>query len=400
MNMYSIGDVYTDAIKIPVEGRRFDQSFINQHDIYNDPSQLVAIHLTDTFPDSGVIKPTFTYIPNFFRDTVHFSLNGPVNAHDCGDWTKNRYAILVPFDRLLESNRVLSLGGDDTYLLGDVQLPEGSQIIAGSIVDIPKDAIGSKIGNAEIYLDNFNLPTQWKEYDRQGEVIKGLPPLQAAVYKNVVRQGYWPYQPLASNDGDNMGTVRQKIGIDRIPHIFHWTHALELSTDALMHFWLTGDPNLVIQTVDKIAPNEYKEYLVRRFNEVSRKFSPIDAEKSIIDFWLSAYFLARGSHKLEAPINDPRRIRKYLEDATKPFEIEGEELGSRRDIRQVHPEAVDFLTERMTVALSHGNLELHERTISYNDIEMYAASKSEIVQLSHKLTERLYKAEQPLAMVA
>ncbi|MEM4347908.1 MAG: hypothetical protein QW802_04915 [Candidatus Altiarchaeota archaeon] len=174
--------------------------------------QLVAIHLTDTFPENGIIKTTGNYKTSLSsiggkkavvpRETIHFSLNGPVNAHMGGDWTKKRIAIVVPLEDIKEN--VVNLYSVDTFTFGNVKLPTSATILV-------KESGHSLIGNpgkAKIVVVPNNVPIQEsviEEIKRKGYTV-------ASVGAN-----YWTRveaeNPIYS--ADDIGDIRY--------NTMHWT---------------------------------------------------------------------------------------------------------------------------------------------------------------------------------
>ena len=118
-----------------------------------NPSKLIAIHMTDYFPERGVIKTlgnAVEFYPKLFknmsinydytlqrifvpRQTIHFSLNGAVESHGYGNWDNKKYAILIPLYMIF--GRVYCLNPVDTYVIGDLELPKGSEIL-GKVQDL------------------------------------------------------------------------------------------------------------------------------------------------------------------------------------------------------------------------------------------------------------------------
>ncbi len=96
---------------------------------------LIAVHLTDYFPEKGVIKPLGqatllrfgTADKTLPRQTIHFSLNGAVSANSGGDWINKKYAILLPLN--LITNRIYCLNPADTYVVGSLGLPKSTEIL-------------------------------------------------------------------------------------------------------------------------------------------------------------------------------------------------------------------------------------------------------------------------------
>ncbi len=74
------------------------------------------------------------------RNSVHFSLNHPVEAHRAGDWDNSPYAILMPFTATKNANvpgKFIEGLPNDLYTNGSVKIPEGSVIIKRN-PDIPE----------------------------------------------------------------------------------------------------------------------------------------------------------------------------------------------------------------------------------------------------------------------
>ncbi len=102
--------------------------------------ELILVHITDYFPEKGIILPRGDIpitIENkkfyFPRETIHFCLNGPVGSHMMGDWSGKKYAILIPMDTIF--HRIYSLAPEDTFIIGAITLPKGSEIL-GSAQDL------------------------------------------------------------------------------------------------------------------------------------------------------------------------------------------------------------------------------------------------------------------------
>lgn len=113
---------------------------------------LIAVHKTNYLPNQQQIKTTANarYTRSDFdkqnfgdnpaaavRQTIHFSLNGPVSSHMQGNWDNARYGILVPLDKILE-DKIVGLRGEDTYSFGNVPLNRG-----GTEVIISREAYKS-----------------------------------------------------------------------------------------------------------------------------------------------------------------------------------------------------------------------------------------------------------------
>lgn len=101
-----------------------------------DPESLVLIHMTDFFPKNGkILSAREAMLKNGVgtsRNSVHFTLNHPVQEHRFGSWDGKKYAILAPYNKAVSANQKgLFIEGlaDDLYSNGSVKIPEGSVII-------------------------------------------------------------------------------------------------------------------------------------------------------------------------------------------------------------------------------------------------------------------------------
>ncbi|GEM_PF-3565752 len=128
---------------------------------------LVAVHMTNYFPHNGVIRSRNLVMPSdSLRNSVHFSMNHPVQGHNDGNWDNKSYAVFVPLDKLVheEGNLLWNFNVIDTYFIGDVTLPKGT-ILVNSTPLQPTDeqlremiekgiryAIGSRNIRRDIYL--------------------------------------------------------------------------------------------------------------------------------------------------------------------------------------------------------------------------------------------------------
>jgi len=95
-----------------------------------NPHNLVAVHMTDYFPRGAKIRTTGAategndYIP---RETIHFTLNDTVSQLGIANWDSKKYAILIPFEKV--ANRFINLHGADSFILGDLKLPDGTEVM-------------------------------------------------------------------------------------------------------------------------------------------------------------------------------------------------------------------------------------------------------------------------------
>jgi hypothetical protein len=113
-----------------------------------DISSLVAVHLTDYFPQEGIIKPISHFLLDLYsknkiaqklikgkdlrhcRSTIHFSLNcaveGVVGGGEWHRWS-TKYAILIPLKDAI--SRFASLDPVDSWIIGMFSLPKSAEIL-------------------------------------------------------------------------------------------------------------------------------------------------------------------------------------------------------------------------------------------------------------------------------
>ncbi|MFC1675043.1 L,D-transpeptidase family protein, partial [Candidatus Omnitrophota bacterium] len=110
-------------------------------------TDLILVHKTNYLPRNGKILTTSNAIGWGGRDTVHFCLNGPVGSHFWGNWDDASYIVLIPLYKVPKQKVENNLPAD-TYLLGDVELPEGALVLGmrGTPQPTPQD-----LGRAKYY---------------------------------------------------------------------------------------------------------------------------------------------------------------------------------------------------------------------------------------------------------
>ncbi|MEQ1875452.1 MAG: hypothetical protein ABL958_02320 [Bdellovibrionia bacterium] len=105
-------------------------------------NRLWAVRATWVFPSGGVIKAGESY-SGVFRPTVHFSLGHLVAPHPWGNWEEAPIAILTPFKSLLP--QMSNLLAQDTFVVGDFQLPKEAVIIVREDIEIPVTSLNSSV---------------------------------------------------------------------------------------------------------------------------------------------------------------------------------------------------------------------------------------------------------------
>ncbi|MBS3141785.1 hypothetical protein J4464_00175 [Candidatus Woesearchaeota archaeon] len=96
---------------------------------------MVFVHMTNYFPHHAIITSTISAqirspgVPvDTARDTIHFTVNGPVLGHMEGDWAGYPVGILIP-GKMFPLDRLASFARFDSWIFGNLKIPAGSVII-------------------------------------------------------------------------------------------------------------------------------------------------------------------------------------------------------------------------------------------------------------------------------
>ncbi len=199
----------------------------------------IAVHLTDFLPKKKRIRTRFSIDPRkWFRDTVHFTLNKPVQDLSVfmvggtkpAIWSDKKFCILIPFDRLYELNgkNLQLFTPDDTFFTRSVILPDGTIILAMPIGF--NDLINGGIISNEELSSNFAAVNKPKffEKDKDGIIYRIFnPSIQWEITKvainTIVENGY---SPKFFND-KNINQINEALGLEAVAHYIHWTSNLE-----------------------------------------------------------------------------------------------------------------------------------------------------------------------------
>lgn len=236
-----------------------------------EPTDLVTVHLTDTFPQDGIIHPAAFYRPEIFRYTVHTSINClapeiPIWGYE---WKANKYAILMPFEKVIE--RVLAFNPADTFFLEDLELPVGTVVLKAR----GEPLNGRSAGKAQVVDADYSKP---------GEKITGF---QLAVYRHIIEMGYFPqevspvgewlswgfYMPNSYTEIRGIDVWREfckRNGLEFAgglgPHYSHWTSGLEEAQEAFKYYQREKDYQGLKQVLEEAdnyldrtdIPDKYK----------------------------------------------------------------------------------------------------------------------------------------------
>ncbi len=163
-------------------------------------TKLIAVHMTDYFPEKGVILTKNVADPGivvhgrrvrFPRETIHFTLNGPVGGHSMGDWNDKKYAILIPLPFII--NRIYNLAPEDSWVIGNLTLPRGTEILGKQ-----KDFAGKRTKLKKIIVPN-NTSTYGYVSERVAQ--KGYHPSQINMWN-------WSFAAW----GEAMQAINEEIG--------------------------------------------------------------------------------------------------------------------------------------------------------------------------------------------
>ncbi len=105
---------------------------------------LVFVHMTDYFPEEGLMLPVFDSLRNMpldekkdeynaARTNIHASLSFPVASHAFGRWDEKRFAVLIPFEQV--SGRIRDFETNDMFVVGPTRLRSEAKIVGTSPVN-------------------------------------------------------------------------------------------------------------------------------------------------------------------------------------------------------------------------------------------------------------------------
>lgn len=131
---------------------------------------LALVHLTNYFPNNKIVSSfeggkisngflmidgkKFDYSVPQYRNTIHFTLNGPVESHPYGSWNEMNYLVIEPLKYHI--NDVINLSTVDTYFDKSLKLSKDSFILIrkDAFDDIDKKKLVGK--NVIVFSGNQN----------------------------------------------------------------------------------------------------------------------------------------------------------------------------------------------------------------------------------------------------
>ena len=119
---------------VPIESLNLKNVFVKipKLDPLNiNENALCLVHMSDFGPSAGKIMSVRDAM-GASRNSVHFTLNHPVESHSLGSWEKCKFAYIMPYKATKEANaasKIIEGLPHDLYTNGSVTIPEGSVIV-------------------------------------------------------------------------------------------------------------------------------------------------------------------------------------------------------------------------------------------------------------------------------
>ena len=193
---------------------------------------IVAVHLTNYFPKNGTIKTSGQHKIDYMgmqvkfpRHSIHFALNGPVGSHMYGNWDGAKYAILVPLNKI--ASRIVVLNPVDTWVVGELKLPIGSEVLS-----LKENLKNKKPGKTKLITIEGDLHQAVK----QRIIEKGLAPADIGMWAWSFESEFFALatrtitgglNPLNKFDGGDFTDLSEKLGYDTVPHTYHLLNEIE-----------------------------------------------------------------------------------------------------------------------------------------------------------------------------
>ena len=187
-----------------------------KHAPYNLHS-LVFVHMTRYFPTKGILW-TRVSGDSGLRDTLHFSINGPVGNVDVANWENAPIAVLIP-GSVFPLKRIRNLARFDTFIFGNLKIP------AGSVILTTKHIVAEAASHENVPVSAFAYA-----FEKNGILVKAEEDnvsIYSAVQKlleNAGRGGMPLYE--TSNEEDTWKLAAQ-LGVSSIRHVQTQEHEYE-----------------------------------------------------------------------------------------------------------------------------------------------------------------------------
>jgi len=189
-----------------------------------DWSQLVAVHMTNYFPNGGLMQTRLS-AEGIVRDTLHFCINGPVGVANMGlsDWGDKKFSILIPMN-YFPVRRIEQFRMEDMYIMGNLKIPAGS-VILGKYDDFFQAAQEERLGFEEfwkrynrMHIRLYVIPKEKRAYDAVIELIYKSGRSVQQIYEH---EGSWEKfrSLLEERTAKWAERVRKEIGAGSMSHV-------------------------------------------------------------------------------------------------------------------------------------------------------------------------------------
>lgn len=232
---------------------------------------MVAVHVTDKFPEEGVLKTRYTVerenhseeLPAL-RDTLHFSMNHPVKlsglGSSYGDWESRKYAILIPAEDI--SDRFENFNTVDSFMIGDLELPDSALVITPYWRNLEEDTdfnvtptlnrhkVG-EAGDADVEVYKYREPGQKKNSFRK------------TVLDRIVDMGYMPMRDGNNSWGDgwhpsDYEEFLERENLEDVKHWDHWTHKIDNPVREIVGVLAKGETSIEGWDVEDFVEDRLK----------------------------------------------------------------------------------------------------------------------------------------------
>jgi len=167
----------------------------------------------------------YSYTCESGRNTVHCSANHEVSPNDGGNWSKKKYAVLIPFPVLNEKSKIKSAKAVDIYTEGPIQLNEECYILCpkgeGETVRNENPNVTVIEYEGEVVQDYANVLISALGYKLELGDDHGFRDREAGnSYCDIMKKAGFTVQPhFYSEDKDNeqnLGIVYQLVGLMKL----------------------------------------------------------------------------------------------------------------------------------------------------------------------------------------
>lgn len=223
-----------------------------------NPRTLIAVHLTRYLPEKGYIRTMgqmqeINERLNFPRETIHFSLNGPVTDIPFGgSWSDTKYAILIPMEKVFD--RFINLSPQDAFVFGQLEIPKGSWFM------VPHPNQGQSRESLVLFYKE-HAPNAEIDFREEGEDIR------EHAYRVIAAMGYSPMEmgmhmwarPATANASAAIRALLQ----NRPGAVFSDSYkrfADEMQKEVILHqntFWANIENLVAVRVINRLNKEEH-----------------------------------------------------------------------------------------------------------------------------------------------